>query len=163
MGQEEVKYVILRPEEAVTRVQSSNSAETALLLSVIPKYKVMVIEAEEFLTMSRNNPDLTAFFYIKHFIKNIFDVKKESYQRVYLPELAEQGNNLYDHASQMYGATILLEETLNLGWKGSIPNSVVFTPKHRDLVIQKPFIVAVLSGAVERAVEGSPVCVRVVE
>ena len=68
--------MILKPEEAVTRVQSSNSSETALFLSLIPKYKIMIIEAEEFLTMSRSNPDLTAFFYIKHFVKNIVEVKK---------------------------------------------------------------------------------------
>jgi hypothetical protein len=43
---------------------------------LVPKYKVMVIEAEEFLTMHKSNSDLTAFFYIKHFIKNIVDVKK---------------------------------------------------------------------------------------
>ena len=47
----------------------------------------MVIEAEEYLAMSLKNPDLTAFFYIKHFIKNIVDVKKEKYDRVYLPEI----------------------------------------------------------------------------
>ena len=42
-------------------------------------------------------------------------------------------------------------------------NSLIFTPRHTDLVIQKPFLVAVLSGVVERAVEGSPLCVRLVE
>lgn len=85
VGMEQIKYLIYKPEEAVTRVQSSNSSETGLFLSFIPKYKMMIIEAEEFLTMSQSNPDLTAFFYIKHFIKNIVDVKKEVYERVYLP------------------------------------------------------------------------------
>jgi hypothetical protein len=122
----------------------------------------MVVEAEEFMTMSRSNPELTAFFYIKHFIKNIVDVKKEAYERVYLPELAETGKNLFRDASKRYGGSVVLEETLNLGWKASMANSAIFAPKHRDLVIQKPFIVAVLSGAVERAVEGSPICLRVV-
>lgn len=37
---------------------------------------------------------------------------------------------------------------MRIGWKESIGNSVIFTPRHRDLVIQKPFIVAVLSGAI---------------
>lgn len=45
-------------------------------MNLIPKFKVMVIEAEEFLTMQRSNPELTAFFYIKHFIKNITEVQK---------------------------------------------------------------------------------------
>jgi hypothetical protein len=76
VGVEQIKYLIYKPEEAVARVQSSNSSETGLFLSFIPKYKLMIIEAEEFLTMSQSNPDLTAFFYIKHFIKNIVDVKK---------------------------------------------------------------------------------------
>lgn len=67
------------PEEAITAVQSSNSSETGYFLSLVPKHKLMIIEAEEFLTMSSKNPDLTAFFYIKHFIKNIVDIKKETY------------------------------------------------------------------------------------
>lgn len=37
--------------------------------------------------MSSKNQDLTAFFYIKHFIKNIVDVKKENFERIYLPEI----------------------------------------------------------------------------
>ena len=59
--------------------------------------------------------------------------------------------------------SVIMEEVIKMGWKDSFGNSVVFTPKHKDLVIQKPFIFAVLSGVVERAVEGSPICIRVVE
>lgn len=42
-------------------------------------------------------------------------------------------------------------------------NSITFTPRHQDLVIQRPFIVALLSGVVERAVEGSPIFVEVIQ
>ena len=58
----------------------------------------------------------------------------------------------FKDASKRVGGSLILEETIRMGWKDSFGNSVVFTPKHKDLVIQKPFIFAVLSGAVERAV-----------
>lgn len=109
VGSEQINYLIYKPEEAVTRVQSSNSSETGLFLSLIPKYKVLIIEAEEFLTMSQANPDLTAFFYIKHFIKNIVDVKKETFERVYIPEIAEQGTNLFEDTGRRLGGSIILE------------------------------------------------------
>lgn len=87
VGVEQIGYLLLMPEEAITSVQSSNSSETGYFLSLVPKHKLMIIEAEEFLTMSGKNPELTAFFYVKHFIKNIVDIKKETYERVYLPEI----------------------------------------------------------------------------
>jgi hypothetical protein len=58
--------------------------------------------------------------------------------------------------------SLFLEENIRLGWKKSFGNSLIFKPKHSDLVIQKPFIMALLSGAVERAVEGSPICVKLI-
>jgi hypothetical protein len=131
-------------------------------LSIIPKYKLMVIEAEEYLTMSGKNPDLTAFFYIKHFIKNIVDVKKEKYDRVYLPELQLKNEFHFPDLSKRLGETVFLSENMEIGWKSKFPNSVLYTPRHQDLVIQKPFIVALLSGPVERAVEGSPICVQLI-
>jgi hypothetical protein len=79
VGYQEINYFTYNPEEAVTRIQSSNSSETGIFLGIIPKYKLLIMEAEEFLTMSSKNVDLTAFFYVKHFIKNIIDVKKENY------------------------------------------------------------------------------------
>jgi len=33
-----------------------------------------------------------------------------------------------------------------MGWKNEFSNSILFNPKHRDLVIQRPFIFAILSG-----------------
>ena len=45
-------------------------------MGLIPKYKILIIEASEFITMNKTNPEVNAFFYIKHFIKNIVDVKK---------------------------------------------------------------------------------------
>ena len=102
-------------------------------------------------------------FYIKHFIKNIIDVKKEVYDRVYLPELDEGSHSYFKRVSTLLESSVTLEESLQIGWKSSMGNSVVFSPRHRDLVLQKPFIVAVLSGVVERAVEGSPVFVRLIQ
>ena len=102
--------------------------------------------------MSRSNPDLTAFFYIKHFIKNIVEVKKEVYERVYVPELGEESDLFFKDASKRVGGSVVMEEGVKIGWKDSFANSIVFTPRHKDLVIQKPFIFAVLSGVVERAV-----------
>jgi len=132
----------------VTRIQSSNSSETGLFLNIFPKYKMLVIEAEEFLTMSQANPDLSAFFYIKHFIKNIVDVKKETYERIYIPEVQESTNYYLKDISSKVGGTSLFEEKLKLGWKECLGNSIMFAPNHRDLVVQKPFILALLSGVV---------------
>ena len=43
---EQTNYLVIKPEEAVTKVQSSNSSEMAYFLNLIPKFKIMVIEAE---------------------------------------------------------------------------------------------------------------------
>ena len=85
------------------------------------------------------------------------------YERVYVPELGEQDDLFYKDASKKVDQSVVMEELIRMGWKDSFGNSMVFTPKHKDLVIQKPFIFAVLSGAVERAVEGSPISVRVIQ
>jgi hypothetical protein len=162
VGLEQVGYLVVSPEEAITSIQSSNSSETGYFLPVVPKYKLMVVEAEEFLTMSGKNPDLTAFFYIKHFIKNIVDVKKEKYERVYLPEVQVKNQFHFPDISRRLGETVFLSEQIEIGWKSAFPNSVLYTPRHHDLVIQRPFILALLSGPVERAVEGSPICVQLV-
>lgn len=69
---------------------------------------------------------------------------------------------MFRDMSKRLRSSVILEESMKIGWKESISNSLIFTPKHRDLVIQKPFIVAVLSGVVERAVEGSPIYLRLV-
>ena len=37
--------------------------------------------------MNKANPEVNVFFYLKHFIKNIVDVKKETYPRVFIPEV----------------------------------------------------------------------------
>ena len=64
--------------------------------------------------------------------------------------------------SAKVGGTALFEERMKLGWRGCLGNSVMFVPSHRDLVVQKPFILALLSGAVERTVEGTPVFVKLI-
>jgi hypothetical protein len=81
---------------------------------------------------------------------------------VYVPEVVGEGSLYLGEVSRKVGGAMFLEERLRIGWDQEFGNSIIFTPKHRDLVIQKPFIVAVLSGAVERAVEGSPICLRLV-
>lgn len=68
----------------------------------------MVIEAEEYLTMSGKNSDLTAFFYIKHFIKNIVDVKKEKYDRIYVPEVQLKNEFHFPDLSKRLGETVFL-------------------------------------------------------
>jgi hypothetical protein len=112
VGLEQVSYLLLSPDEAVTSIQSSNSSETGYFLPVVPKHKLMIIEAEEFLTMSSKNPDLTAFFYIKHFIKNIVDVKKEKYERIYVPEVQLKNEFHFADISKRLGETVLLSENI---------------------------------------------------
>jgi len=152
VGHEQIRYLIFSPEEPVASLQSSNSSETGYFLSILPKYKVMVMEAEEFLSMNSQNPSLTVFFYIKHFLKNIVDVKKESFERVYLPEVQADDKSFFGDLGDKLGGSCLLKERLSLGWEGGLSNSVIYSPKHRDLVLQRPFILAVLSGSIERAV-----------
>lgn len=35
--------------------------------------------------MNQVNPEINTFFYVKHFIKNIVDVGKEEFPRVFMP------------------------------------------------------------------------------
>jgi hypothetical protein len=76
--------------------------------------------------------------------------------------VAEDDQSYFGGMSQKVKKSIFLEENFALGWKNSFGNSLIFKPKHSDLVIQKPFIIALLSGTVERAVEGSPICVKLI-
>jgi len=66
----------LNGDQNVTKIQSSNSSLSGVFLDLLPKYKVLVIEAGEFLEMCKINPEMNAFFYVKHYIKNVSNVKK---------------------------------------------------------------------------------------
>ena len=59
-------------------------------MALIPKYKVLFIEADEFIAMNKANPEVNIFFYVKHFIRNITEVKKETYNRIFIPEIGEK-------------------------------------------------------------------------
>jgi hypothetical protein len=53
--------------------------------------------------MNSKNQDLSAFFYIKHFIKNIVDVKKEKNERIYLPEIHVKNEFYFSDISKRLG------------------------------------------------------------
>lgn len=72
----EVNYIALFPDDPITKIQSSNSSEIGIFMSLIPKYKILIMEGNEFISMNKVNPEVNVFFYVKHFIKNISDVKK---------------------------------------------------------------------------------------
>ena len=59
--------------------------------------------------MSSKNSDLTAFFYVKHFIKNIIDVKKEVYEKVYMPEVAEDDLSYFHQTSKTVDKSLFLQ------------------------------------------------------
>lgn len=40
------------------------------------------------------------------------------------------------------------KDEFKIGYEGNLSNSVIYAPKHSDLVIEKPFIVSVLSANV---------------
>jgi hypothetical protein len=42
---------------------------------------------------------MNVFFYTKHFVKNITEVKKEKYSRVYLPEVNIENWTFYKNMS----------------------------------------------------------------
>lgn len=52
---------------------------------------------------------------------------------------------------------------MNISYKQFLPNALIIEPEHRDLVITPPFIVGVMSMALEQVTEGSPLYARVVE
>lgn len=58
--------------------------------------------------------------------------------------------------------SIFGKDEFKLGFEGNINNSVIYTPRHGDLVIEKPFIMSVLSANVERTVEGSPIFCKLI-
>lgn len=42
---EEINYLIHYPEEPIVKIQSTNSSQSGIFLSILPKYKVLIIEA----------------------------------------------------------------------------------------------------------------------
>ena len=107
--------------------------------------------------MNGGNPEVSVFFYVKHFIKNITEVTKESHPRVFIPEFREHNQAYFSDLSSQMKASVFGEEDISFGWPNPLSNSIVFSPSHRDLVIRKPLIFALLSAAVERAIEGTPI------
>ena len=120
------------------------------------------MEASEFLNMNKINSEVNAFFYIKHFIKNIVDVRKEVHPKVFIPEVNEKSDAYFKDLSEEMKGSIFGHESIKIGWPNVFSNSVVFTPSHKDLVLRKPFIVALLSANIERAIEGTPICASVI-
>lgn len=51
---------------------------------------------------------------------------------------------------------------ISLGWGNEAKGSIVYTPSHKDLVIAKPFIISVLSGVIEKVIEGTPLFATVI-
>jgi len=54
-------------------------------------------------------------------------------------------------------------EAVKFGWNNRFNNSLVYTPTHKDLVIKKPYIISILSGAIERVIEGTPLVATLVQ
>lgn len=129
----------------------------------MPKYKVLIIEAGEFLEMHRVNPEINTFFYVKHFVKNIVDVGKEEHARVFVPEVVTENVAFLKDLSDRMKLGIFAREKIKFGWNNRFNNSLIFTPSHKDLVIKKPFILSVMSAVVERAIEGTPLCATLIE
>jgi hypothetical protein len=49
---------------------------------------------------------MNVFFYTKHFIKNITEVKKEVIPRVYLPEIKDENWTFFRDVSQKMNQTV---------------------------------------------------------
>jgi len=77
---------------------------------------VLIIPAGEFLTSCSSNPDMNIFFYTKHFIKNITEVKKESVTRVFLPEIKYENWTHLKGISEKLKKTVFEKEKIQLGF-----------------------------------------------
>ena len=58
------------------------------------------------MTSCSSNKDMNVFFYTKHFIKNITEVKKEVIPRVYLPEIKDENWTFLRDVSQKMNQTV---------------------------------------------------------
>lgn len=58
---------------------------------------------------------------------------------------------------------IFVRQNVKIGWNSVFCNSIQFNPTHKDLVIKKPFIISVLSAAIERAIEGTPLIATLIQ
>ena len=67
---------------------------------------MLIIPADEFLTSCSSNPYMNVFFYTKHFIKNITEVKKENVPRVYLPEIKDENWTFFRDVSEKLNKTV---------------------------------------------------------
>ena len=105
---------------------------------------------------------MNIFFYVKHFIKNIVDIQKESYPRVLITESHEVNQYFFKDLSEKLKGNVFAEEDIKIGWENNFSNSIIFTPTHKDLVIKKPFIVALMSATIEKAIEGTPICASLI-
>ena len=104
--EEQMNYVIHFPEDPITKIQASNSSEIGIFMGLVPKYKLLLLQAGEFISMNKVNPEVNIFFYIKHFIKNITEVTKESHPRVFIPEIHEKNYAFFKDLSEEVKSTI---------------------------------------------------------
>lgn len=100
---------------------------------------------------------------MKHFIKNIIDVQKEEHPRIFIPEVMEKNQAFLSDLSEKLKQAVFAKQSLNIGWGTRLGSSVVYKPSHKDLVVKKPFIVALLSGAIEKVVEGTPLSATLIQ
>lgn len=121
------------------------------------------MEAGEFLSMNKANPEVNTFFYVKHFIKNVVEVTKEEYFKVFVPEVEMESEVFLKDFSDQIKQAMFAKENIKIGWDKSFSNSIIFSPSHKDLVIKKPYIISLLSATVERAIEGTPLMATLVQ
>ena len=65
-----------------------------------------------------------------------------------MPELSIENWTYYDDVSTKLQKTVFGQEKIQIGYRAAINNSVLYRPTHKDFVLQRPFIVSVLSANV---------------
>lgn len=158
-----ISYLCLSPPTSTPVISASSSSyhTPSNFLTLSAKYKLLVLEASEFVSLTESNPELDLFFYLKHYVKNIKDFKKEEYPKVFLPRVRVDEVLQHSEMGEVINRGLLTLDQVGFGDR-RMESSIRMEPHYKDLVVKCPFIMCVLSGRLERAASGTPLYGRLV-
>ena len=151
----------LPPQQLHIVKSSLYNAELNLLPTEHSKYKLLLLDAAEYLELKETN-NIDLFMYIRLFLKNVRSHNVAVWKYVWMPEMSDQAAwNLREFRSFL-NKDFYAHDAIHISYRQFLPGALIIQPEHRDLVITPPFIVGVMSMNLEQVSEGSPLYARLI-
>lgn len=138
------------------------NGEMNLLPTQNSKYKMFVMNAQEYMDMKENSK-LDLFLYIRLFLKNVRNHTTAAWKYVWLPEMIDKEAWAVRQFRSFLNKDVYVNDFVNFSYKQFLPGALIIEPEHRDLVITPPFIVGIMSMTLEQVTEGSPLYARLID